>query len=234
MLATCEPYTPRRRVQLVDRRRSAGSRSSFTHLVWCGRMPLWSMSGFVTTTCARARICLARVLRRVAVVGEGADVGAERLDHRAELGELVLRERLRREQVECPRVGVLQDAVEDGQVVAERLARGGGGHDHDVPSGLDELVGLALVAVEPAVAPSGEGLAQARVERLGKADDVGRLRREVTQGGQHRLAAQRLLDLERLQDREQRRVAPGAGGYRPGRRREKLRAQGTGIQGRHA
>ena len=56
---------------------------------------------------------LARVLRRVPVVGEGADLGADRLDRGVQLGQLVLGQRLRREEVERPRVRVLQDAVED-------------------------------------------------------------------------------------------------------------------------
>ena len=74
---------------------------------------------------------LARVLRRVAVVGEGADVGAERLDHgRSSSASWSWARALVGKQVERARVRVLQDAVEDGQVVAERLA-GGGGRDDD-------------------------------------------------------------------------------------------------------
>jgi len=61
---------------------------------------------------------LARVLRGVAVVGEGGDVLAESLDGGVELGELILREGLGGEEVERPRVGVFDDGVEDGQVVA--------------------------------------------------------------------------------------------------------------------
>ena len=30
--------------------------NSFAHFVWCGRMPLWSMSGFVATMWARVRM----------------------------------------------------------------------------------------------------------------------------------------------------------------------------------
>ena len=29
--------------------------NSWNHLVWCGRIAEWSMSGFVTTTCPAAR-----------------------------------------------------------------------------------------------------------------------------------------------------------------------------------
>ena len=143
------------------------------------------------------------ILRGVAVVGEGADIGPERLDHRVELGELVLGERLRREEVQGPRVGVLQDAVEDGQVVAERLPGGGGGDDHRVATGLDRVVGLALVRVEALVAARLQRLAELRVEVRREVREPGGLGREVAERGQHRLGAQGLLDLEALQDREQ-------------------------------
>ena len=145
---------------------------------------------------------LARVLRRVAVVGEGADVGAERLDHRVELGELVLGQRLGGEEVEGPRVGVLQDAVEDGQVVAEGLARGRGRHHDRALPRRRHVVGRPLVGVEPLVAPAAEHVAELPV-KLGR--EVGELRRPgrvVAEGGEHRLDAQRLLDLEALQDPE--------------------------------
>ena len=74
---------------------------------WCGRMPECSMSGLLSTTCARAADRPARVLRRVAVVGEHADLGAGALVHvlgeLVQLGELILRERLGRKQVQRAR-----------------------------------------------------------------------------------------------------------------------------------
>ena len=144
---------------------------------------------------------------------------------RVQLRELVLRQRLRREQVERPRVRVLQDPVEDRQVVAERLARGRGRHDDDVAAGLDELVGLALVGVEAREAPRRQRLAQLRVELLGEVHDLRGLGREVAQRREHRLAAERLLDLEALEHREQRRVATGARRRGPGGGRDQLLAQ---------
>ena len=70
-----------------------------------------------------------RIRRRVAVVGEDADlrvaVVRHQLGERVQLGELILRQRLGRKQVQRARRRVLQDRVEDRPVVAERLARRG-------------------------------------------------------------------------------------------------------------
>ena len=63
--------------------------------------------------------------RGVAVVGERLDVGADLFDQSVQLGLLVLGERLGGEEVEGAGVGVFEDGVEDGQVVAEGLAAGG-------------------------------------------------------------------------------------------------------------
>jgi hypothetical protein len=75
---------------------------------------------------------LPSILRRVAAVGEGGDVLAQRLDGRVaraspsgeatpglglKLGKLILSQRLGGEEVQRPRVVVLDDGVKDGQVV---------------------------------------------------------------------------------------------------------------------
>ena len=70
--------------------------------------------------------------RRVPVVDARGEVHAGVAGEVAELGELVLAQGLRREQVERPRRRVLADRLEDRQVVAERLARRGRRHDRDV------------------------------------------------------------------------------------------------------
>ena len=66
------------------------------------------------------------VLRRVAVVGEHADLLArgrvQRLAHRLQLRELILRERLGRKQHSARLAWILQDRMQDRRVVAERLA----------------------------------------------------------------------------------------------------------------
>ena len=136
----------------------------------------------------------------------------ERLDRGVQLGELVLRERLGREEVERAGVRVLQDAVEDRQVVAERLARGGRRDDDDVAP-------RARPARRPrAGACRGRSMPRAcsasrsfGCSASGKPDELRRLRREVPQRGQHRLGAERLLDLEGLEDGEQCLVALGTG-----------------------
>ena len=82
----------------------------------------------------------AGVLRRIAVVGEDADLIArlaadQRLAHRLQLGELILRERLGRKQIQRAARRILQDRVQDRRVVAERLARRGRRDDDDVAAG---------------------------------------------------------------------------------------------------
>ncbi len=114
------------------------------------------------------------VLRRVAIVGEDTEVEAGRLveDLRqpVELGQLVLRQRLGRKQIQRPRGRIAQDGVQDGDVVAERLAgRRRRGDDHALPRQGVRNSGR-LVRVEPGDAAARERLDQARV-------DAGRHRR---------------------------------------------------------
>ena len=148
---------------------------------------------------------LARVLRRVPVVRERADVPAQRVGERVQLGELVLRQRLRGKEVQRARVRILEDAVEDRQVVAEGLARRGG-RDHDrVAPGRRGVVRLALVRVEPAVPAGPRGRrAASGAGRPGSPRTAAACAGIVAQRRQHGLVAQRLLDLEGLQDRDER------------------------------
>jgi hypothetical protein len=101
------------------------------------------MSGLLRTRCARDRI-----VRRVAVVGEDADVARQRLAHRLQLGELILRQRLGREQVQRAARRVLQNRVEDRGVVAEGLARRGRRDDDRMAAGERVLDRLRLMRVE--------------------------------------------------------------------------------------
>ena len=50
-----------------------------------------------------------------------------------------------------------EEQVEDGEVIAERLAGGGGGYDDDVAAGFDLLEGFGLVGIEAGDAAFLEG-----------------------------------------------------------------------------
>jgi hypothetical protein len=89
-----------------------------------------------------------RLGRRVAVVGEGLEVVSQGADQLAELGHLVLRERLGGVEVEGPRPRLGAQPLEHRQVEAQRLSAGGGGDDHRVPPGQRVPDRLGLVAVE--------------------------------------------------------------------------------------
>ena len=93
-----------------------------------------------------------RVGRRVAVVGEDADleiaVARHELRQRVQLGELILRQRLGRKEVQRARRRILQDRVQHRRVVAERLARSRRRDRDDVAPGEHVRERLGLVRVE--------------------------------------------------------------------------------------
>ena len=92
--------------------------------------------------------------------------GAHRIHHGLEFVQLVFGQRLGREQVHGPRAGVLQQPVEHGQVVAQRLAAGGGRDHHDVLARLDQPDGFGLMHVELPDVPLLQDLPQGRVQRF--------------------------------------------------------------------
>ena len=103
----------------------------------------------------------AALARRVAVV----DRRLESLQ--AELGQrprLVLRERLRRVEVERPRLRLASDRVEDGKVECEGLSRRRPGGDDDVLAAPRGFPDLRLVAIEGGDAGRDERGRDARVE----------------------------------------------------------------------
>ena len=74
----------------------------------------------------------ALALRRVAVVGRHGHIRLQGLDQRSQLGQLVVGQGFGGEEVEGAGVGIVEQAVQDGQVVAQGFARGGGRDDDDV------------------------------------------------------------------------------------------------------
>ncbi len=74
----------------------------------------------------------ARVAGRVAIVGEDAEGIVEARGEVVKLGELILSERFGGEEIERAGVGIFEDGIEDGQVVAERFAGGGGRDDYQI------------------------------------------------------------------------------------------------------
>ncbi len=124
-----------------------------------------------------------RILRRVAVVGEHADLlagrGVDRLAHRLQLRELILRQRLGRKQVERAARRILEDRVEHRRVVAERLARRRRRDDDRVATGQRVLDRFRLVRVELIDAARRERADQPRIERRGKRRELGRDRRQT-------------------------------------------------------
>ena len=108
----------------------------------------------------------AGVLGSVAVVGEGADIGAHGVYGGLELVELVFREGFGGEQVHRAGVGIGKDAVQDGQVVAEGFAAGGGSDDDDVLAGGGGFERIGLMRVEPFDAALGKRGAQDRLHGI--------------------------------------------------------------------
>ena len=139
---------------------------SLNHLVWCGRIAEWSMSGLVMATWPALRTTLRRWPGRVAVVGVRLERDLGGLGQRPQLDQLVGRQRLGGEQVERPRRIVARDGVDDRQVVAERLARCGGRDDADVAAGADRLDGLRLVRVQRLHAAAAQRGDEPRIEAL--------------------------------------------------------------------
>jgi hypothetical protein len=108
--------------------------------------------------------------RGVAVVDR---VPEEALADARERARLVLRERLRRVEVERAGARVVREHVEHGEVEGERLAARGAAGDDRVPA-LRALVGVGLVAPEPLDPGRRERVGERRVEVGGqRRDDAG-------------------------------------------------------------
>ena len=77
----------------------------------------------------------ARVLRRVAIVGERAQFGTHGIHRRLKFVKLILGQRLGRKQIHRARAGIGDQPIQHRQVVAEGLAAGGGRDHHHIAAG---------------------------------------------------------------------------------------------------
>ncbi len=126
---------------------------------------------------------LARVIGRIAVIGEGLDVGLQFADETVHLVHLVIGQGLGGEEVNGPRLRLLQYFLEHRDVVAQRLAACRGRHQDHVGACAHKVDCLRLVGVELLhAAPDQHGLQQGthpvRVRRK-----TARRGRDVRDGG---------------------------------------------------
>ncbi len=127
-----------------------------------------SMSGFERMIARAVPNPGALARRRIAVVcgGQGA-CARGRCRARVELRELIVGERLGREEVQGAAAGVGEEALQHGQVVAEGLAAGGGGGNGNVLAAQRSPDGGGLVTVERIDAAGPERGTDARIEAVG-------------------------------------------------------------------
>ena len=119
------------------------------------------MSGFVSDDVRPLADLPASFRGRVAVVDRGAESLEPELRKRS---GLILRERLRRVEVDRPDLRIAGDRVEDGKVEREGLPRGGAGRDDDVLAALCRFPRFGLVSEERRDAGRDEGRRDARIE----------------------------------------------------------------------
>ena len=123
---------------------------------------------------------LAGIPRGVAVEGIGAHpLPSQRFKFPpdfGQLGHLVLGQGLGGEEIERLLMPT-QHRVQDREVVAQGLTGGGRGGDHEVPAGLGQIEGLALVGVELCQAAVDQGLPQTRGQIGGEVELTRRGRR---------------------------------------------------------
>ncbi len=87
---------------------------------------------------------LARIAGRIAIEGIRAHAEIARLVQRQQLGDLILRQRLGRKKIQRLALAVGY-RLQHRQVVAQRLARGGRCHHHEMPPLLGMRPGLGLM-----------------------------------------------------------------------------------------
>ena len=160
----------------------------------------------------------ARVLRCIAVVGEHADPvpgsAIDRFAHHLQLGELILRERFRREKIQRATGRIPKNRIQNRRVVAQRLARRRRRDDDDVPAGEGVIDGVGLMRVEPIDAARLKRPRQAVIERGGKRRELGRHGGQLANSGDvqvRRVGAVVIAPADSLQRGIERAVRTGSG-----------------------
>ena len=105
---------------------------------------------------------------RAVIVGGLRTPFAKSFGELMELGQLILRQRLRGKEIQRARRRVVQNAMQDGRVVAERLSRRGGRDDDRVSTRERVLNRFRLMEVEAVDASRAQRLLQPGIKRLGK------------------------------------------------------------------
>ena len=192
------------------------------------------MSGFVRISVRPLADLPAPLGRRVAVVDRRAEPLEPELGERA---RLVLRERLRRVEVERARLRLARDRVEHREVEGERLPGRRAGRDDDVLAALRGLPGLGLVAESDGDAGrrraprrrAGRGRREAaRRARRGRLDAASTRAPRPRAGrpsgrdvGRHEPVSQRALAEKRRERLARRRAAAARRGPSPAARRRR-------------
>ncbi len=126
-----------------------------------------------------------------------------------QFGELVLRQRLGREEVERPRIRIFQDRVQHRQVVAKRLARSRRRHHHEILPGARQFRRGRLMRIKLLDAFGPVSRRQLRPHPFRHGPELRLARRNVLHAGQHLVRAiSRRQRPQRLLDRIQRRSFP--------------------------
>src|SRR5262249_41175575 len=135
--------------------------------------------------------CTAGILRSVTVIREDTNARsaflvprssfrsfallADDLGELMQLCELILRERLRRKQIQRARRRVRENALQDRRVVAERLARRRRRDDDDVAAGESVRDRCGLMRVELVDPARSQRVRQTFIKRVGKRREYGLL-----------------------------------------------------------
>ena len=96
---------------------------------------------------------LACIIGGIAVVGEGFDVSLQFGDQAVGFMHLVLGQRLGGKKIKGPCFRLIENALQDRQIVAQRFAAGRGGHQNDILAVPDKAHGLGLMLIEFLHAP---------------------------------------------------------------------------------